>query len=563
MISGIVSGASITITEINDGGAETLQIAAATPVNIVRRRILIAGVTGALTIPFANLVSARTLDRGRKFDYIIVGAGSAGCVLAAQLADHLPDASILLVEAGGAVAKTEPLVWDTSLYMVALFNPIPHLEWGYMSEPQQHLNGRTLALTRGKGLGGTSIRNGMVYVRGGEAGFNRWAMNGAPGWDYESNRPHFEAVEAQMAITRAESNPLMDQIMAAAEGAGMSYTDDYNAQRNPTGIGPLQFTIRDGRRETSHTGFIEPRHFENLTILTDTVVQKVVCRRGRARGILFGSLGEERSFAGARQEVILSAGAIASPQLLMLSGIGDARALRRKDIRPRVDLPGVGENLQDDVLVGNLFESTQETPLQPYGIMGVVGFGWAGQGPETETDLQIHFGAGFDPQTPMWSVVPSLLLAESRGKIQLKSPDPFEHPSIDLNLLGTEGDRTRMVEALKFGREIANHSALDAWRAVEAVPGAPVQTDEAILGFLQEQATTAFHYAGTCKMGEGPEAVVDAELRVYGIDRLRVADASIIPTTVSGNTAGATMMIAHKAAEMIAAAAPEKRFLIS
>jgi len=519
-----------------------------------RRRLILSTVVGAFTIPFNNLLRAQSSVE-RSFDYIIIGAGSAGCIIAARLAEQLPDATILLVEAGRAVAETEAMVWDPSLYMLSLATGLPHLEWGYVSEPQVALGGRTLDLIRGKGLGGCSIRNGMVYVRGGEAGFNRWAENGAVGWDFQQIKGHFEAIEQHVNITKANSDTLMDDLTAAAVATGLPYTDDYNAQVNPYGIGPLRYLIRNNRRETTHSEFLENRHFKNLSVLTENTVQRIVCDGNRASGIMFGSKGNAPEFVFARKEVILSAGTIGSPQMLMLSGIGDQAELSRFGISATVQLPGVGQNFQDDLIVSNVYLSPQPLPPQKYGIMGLVGFGRSKSNTDLETDLEFHFGGGFDQERSFLVISPMILLNESRGFVKLKSTNPFDHPLINPRYLSSDRDLERMVDACKLARQIAADKHLNAWRGDELVPGSIVQNDDQIKDFIRQKASTGLHYAGTCKMGSDELAVVDPFLKVYGLDNLRVADASIMPQTVSGNTAGATMMIAHRAASLISAAA--------
>jgi choline dehydrogenase len=519
-----------------------------------RRRLILSTAAGAFTIPFSNLLEAQNSQQDA-FDYIIVGAGSAGCIIAATLAEQLPDATILLLEAGGAVAQTEAMVWDPSLYLLSLVVGLPELEWGYMSEPQPGLDGRSLGLIRGKGLGGCSIRNGMVYVRGGETGFNSWAAQGAPGWDFATIQPHFEAVEQRLHLTKADSDPLTQSLTAAAMAAGFPYTDDYNAQVNPNGIGPLRYMIRDRRRETVHSEFLEGRHFPNLSVLSGKMVQRIVCKGSRASGVMMGNQGDTPAFVAARKEVILSTGAIGSPHLLMLSGFGNPTELGHYGITPTVSLPGVGQNFQDDLIVSYLFMSPEPLPEQKYGIMGLVGFGRTTLNTGLETDLEFHFGGAFDQDRKFLMISPMILLAESRGFVKLKSANPFDHPLINPGYLNHERDLARLVEGCQLARQIAADRNLDAWRGQELSPGASVLDGDPLKEFIRKNAQTGFHYAGTCRMGNDPFAVVDPTLKVHGMDNLRVADASIIPRTVSGNTAGATMMIAHRAACLIAAAA--------
>ena len=519
-------------------------------INLDRRRLLLSGAAGIFTIPFTNLLTAESLSP-KSYDYIVVGAGSAGCIIAARLAQAWPDAEILLIEAGSTVPKTEAMVWDPSLYMLSLINPLPQYEWGYLSEPQTALAHREISLLRGKGVGGCALRNGMVYVRGGEAGFNQWALNGAPGWEYARLTKHFEAVEQTMGITKAPSDPLIEDLVRGAVAAGLPFNADYNASPNPYGIGPLRYTIRDGRRETTHTEFMEQQHYPNLSLATEHTVHRIAVEGQGATGVYCGPQGGEALFIGARQEVIVSAGAIGSPHLLLLSGLGAADQLRASGVAVKLDLPGVGQNLQDDVIINQLYMSAEALPPMPNGFIGLVAFARSLLHRGDETDIQMHFGGGFDEERKFLMISPMILLAESRGQVSLRSTDPFALPRIDPRYLTVESDWKRLIEAIQLAKRIAAHEGLQRWCKEELVPGRAVTDDAGIRAFIREQASTGLHYAGTCKMGLDPMAVVDPQLKVHGCDNLRVADASIIPRTVSGNTAGATMMIAHRAAAFI------------
>lgn len=519
--------------------------------SIDRRKLILSTAIGAFTIPLSQLLSAETLIE-RSYDYIIVGAGTAGCIVAARLAEQLPEASVLLIEAGGYAAKTEAMVWDPSLYILSLQSSLPGLEWGYTSEPQSELNGRSINLIRGKGIGGSSLRNGMVYVRGGEQGFDRWNESGATDWEFSRIRAHFEAVEERMNFITAKADPLTESIVAAAASLGLPYVPDYNAQREPFGIGPLRFAIRDQKRQTTYSGFLENRHLPNLTILAETRVQKIDWAGMRAQGISVISADRQPYRIAARQELILSAGAIASPQILMLSGIGDSTGLAKLGMKAGLHLPGVGENFQDDVIVSHLHLSSKILPPQEYGFMGLAGFTRSSTSSNEQTDIQFHFGS-FDAERKVFGIIPMILLTESRGSVKLRSADPLDLPRIDPKYLSTDGDWKKILEALILARQLAAESSLRSWCEFEIAPGANLQAESELRSFIRDQAGTGLHYAGTCKMGEDETSVVDSSLRVHGLDNLRVADASIIPRTVSGNTAGATMMIAHRASDLIAA----------
>jgi choline dehydrogenase len=500
------------------------------------------------------------LDGAGGFDHAIVGAGSAGAILAARLAAGRPAARVLLVEAGGAIAADDPTVWDPTQWV--LVSRRPELEWGYQSVPQPGLGGRVIQMGRAKGLGGCSVHNGMVYVRGGRYGFDEWARQGCAGWSYEEVRPYFEWVERRVRVTVAEPDPFFADLVRACEGLGIPYRADYNASETAFGVAPFQFLISEGmRRETSYGAFVGDARPPNLVVRSGCRVDRIVFDGSRrAVALAITELGTGRSAeVPVREEIVLAAGAMGSPQILMLSGVGPEGRLRDLGIPVVSALPGVGENLQDDLFVTGLFTSKRPMPPQPYGLMGAVVFTSTDRATlPALTDVECSLASGTMPGLPLpealrqsYLIYPNLQRLASRGTVALASADPAAHPIIDPRFLSAPGDVERLVFGVKLARAIGRSGTLAEWLAEEIMPGPGVQTDAEIEAYVRKTADTCFHYAGTCKMGIDEMAVVTPDLRVRGVEGLRVVDASIIPTTVSGNTAAATMMIAAKGADLV------------
>lgn len=494
------------------------------------------------------------------FDYAVLGAGSAGSILAARLAAARPDQEVLLVEAGGAISPEDSTVWDPMQWVLVSRNP--DLEWGYRSVPQPGLGGRMIQIGRARGLGGCSVHNGMVYVRGGRYGFDQWALQGCAGWSYADVLPYFEWVERRVRVTIAAPDPFFADLVKACAILGIPYQPDYNASQSAFGVSPFQFLISETmRRETSYSAFVGAAPPPNLVIRSRCRVDRILfdaARRAVAVVITDPSTGGSMEVP-VRHEIVLAAGAIGSPQILMLSGVGPEAQLRDLGIPVVSALPGVGENLQDDLFVTGLFTSKLPLPTQPYGLMGSVVFTSTDPTKLPElTDVECSLASGTMPGLPLppalqqsYLIYPNLQLLASRGTVALASTDPAAHPIIDPRYLSAPGDVERLIFGVKLARAIGQNAALAAWLAEEILPGPGVQTDAEIEAYVRRTADTCFHYAGTCKMGIDPMAVVTPDLRVKGVEGLRVVDASIIPTTVSGNTAAATMMIAAKGADLI------------
>ena len=531
------------------------------------------------------------------YDYIIVGAGSAGCVVANRLSAD-PDCSVLLVEAGGR--DRNPL-FRLPMLMGRLFHS-GLCNWRYHTEPVPTLEGRSLYWPRGKVLGGSSTINGMVYVRGNRHDYDRWAQMGLPGWSYDEVLPAFRRSEAhverddvyhhragELTVCRARGrNPLFDRFVEAGGQAGHPVNDDFNGAEQE-GCGRYDFTIRRGKRWSTSRAFLRPvRHRRNLTVLTDTLTRRVLVENGRASGVEVARNGQALR-VGAAREVILSAGTVNSPQLLLLSGIGPPGELERHGIEVVHDLPGVGRNLQDhvDCVLSwecrepiTLYRDLRADRLAASIVRGMVfGEGIATTFPYeagaflktrpelVAPDIQLHFMPALEKTANLHFPNPfkrepveanhgltvrvGPIVPESRGTVTLRSADPAAPPRIQPNYLESAADLRTMIAGVRMVRDLMGQPAFHRYRGRELAPGAEARTDRDLEAWLRASAMTTFHPVGTCKMGVDPMAVVDARLRVRGLEGLRVADASIMPIITSGNTNAPAIMIGEKAAELL------------
>ena len=535
-----------------------------------------------------------TTSETREFDYVIVGGGSAGCVLAARLSED-PAVTVCLLEAG-PVDKSVLIHCPAGLAVLAKNGAA---NWAFQTVPQAGLNGRRGYQPRGKVLGGSSSVNAMIYLRGQAEDYDAWAVACNPGWAWADVLPYFKRAEHNERGADAfhgtggplnvkdltSPNRFGPIFVEAAQQAGHAANADFNGARQE-GVGMYQVTQRNGERFSVAKGYLTPNlERENLTLVTSAHTQRLLFDGRRASGVEV-KVGSETKTFSARREVLLCAGALQSPQLLMLSGIGPAGHLRALGIEVRQDLPGVGGNLHDHVDVVQVLDAPKLKDLFGLSLAGAIrtirgifewrrhrrgmlttNFAEAGgfirSRPEEERpDLQLHFVIGklvdHGRKTVFghgYSCHVCLLRPKSRGSVRLASTDPNAAPLIDPNFLAEPDDMERLVRGFKAMRRILEQPALAAHGARELAASAGARSDAEIEAFIRGHADTIYHPVGTCRMGNGPMDVVDAELRVHGLTGLRVVDASIMPAIVSGNTNAPTVMIAEKAADMIRAAA--------
>jgi choline dehydrogenase len=524
------------------------------------------------------------------YDYIIVGAGSAGCVLAARLSAD-PKNRVLLLEFGGS---------DRSVFIQmpsALNIPLnsDRYNWGYQSEPEKNLDGRRINTPRGKVLGGSSSINGLVYVRGNALDFERWEEMGARGWGYRHVLPYFRRAETFLGgpddyrggdgplKTRNGrlTNPLYRAFVTAAQQAGYAASVDLNGYRQE-GFGSLDMTVNGGVRSSASNAYLRPAMKRpNLRVLTGALAEAILFDGRRASGVRYRRRGAGETALAAR-EVIVAAGAINTPQLLKLSGVGPAEELKAQGIDVRHALPGVGENLQDHLEF--YLQVASKQPITLYSSMGLfarglIGARWLlfrdglGATNHFETggfirsragiqypDIQYHFvplAMSYDGKKLAtehgYQVHAGPMRSKSRGHVRLKSADSREAPSIVFNYMSHPDDWAEMRACVRLTREILRQPAFDPYRAREIQPGEDVTSDAAIDAFVRAKAESAYHPSGTCRMGpaDDPMAVVDPETRVIGLSGLRVVDASIMPQITNGNLNAPTIMLAEKAADMI------------
>lgn len=524
-------------------------------------------------------------------DYIVVGAGSSGCVIANRLSAD-PKTRVILIEAGGR--DLNPWIHIPVGYFKTMHDP--KLDWCYETEPDPGLNGRRLDWPRGKVLGGSSSLNGLLYVRCQPQDYDRWRQMGNRGWGWDEVLPLFKRSEDQergadefhgtggnLSVSNMRLNrPICDAWVKAAEAAGYPFNPDYNGA-SQEGVGYFQLTTRKGFRCSSAVAFLNPaRTRKNLTILTHAQVKTLSFEGSRVTGLVYNDRAGTEHKITASREVILSAGAINSPQILMVSGLGPADHLAEHGITVRRDLPGVGQNLQDHLQARLVFKCNEATlndevrsllnkarmalkyavsRTGPMAMAASLATGFLRTGDHVDTpDIQFHVqpwsadspGEGVHPFSAFTTSV-CQLRPESRGQIRLASSDPKTYPKIHPNYLATETDCRTVVEGIKIARRIARHAPLTGMISSEFRPDASLDIDDdaGTLDWARNFSTTIYHPTGTCKMGQGPDAVVDERLRVHGVSGLRVADCSIMPEIVSGNTNAPAIMIGEKLSQMV------------
>lgn len=504
-----------------------------------------------------------------KYDYIVVGAGTAGCVLANRLSEN-PDANVLLIEAGGPPSSTPKNVFVPSLWYTLLGSEI---DWGYQSVPQPGLNNRQTYEPRGKLSGGSSNLYIMMHIRGHRSDFDNWAYGGATGWAFEDVLPYFQKLEMQeddtnptagkngmLSVINAKDhnpNPVSAAFIEACLALGYDETPDFNHPDKMIGAGWHHVNVKDGERHSMARAYLVPAlERPNLTVSTFSHVTKLNIENGKCTGVNFVKEGKTHT-VNSESEVIVSGGAIESPHILQQSGIGNPKVLEKAGIKTIVDLKGVGENFHNHVLTGVINECSKEVPQGNLNLSEAAMFmksnpGWVG--PDLQLGLvhvpfNIIVGKGHPNSV---SILPGLERPLSRGWVRPEGNDPLAKPLVNPNYLGVWSDVERMMFAVEVSREIFATSPLKDWCKEELMPApGTVKTKKDLEEFVRNNSDSYHHQVGSCKMGQDEMAVVDPELKVFGVEGLRVADASVMPFVTSGNTHAAIAMIAEKCADMI------------
>ncbi|QGZ94758.1 choline dehydrogenase [Terricaulis silvestris] len=532
------------------------------------------------------------IESGDRFDYVIVGAGSAGCVLATRLSED-PNISVALLEAGG---HNDTLLVNMPAGASQLFNNKNATNWAFETAPQAELGGRRLFQPRGRGWGGSSSINAMMYIRGHARDYDHWRQTGLTGWGYADVLPYFKRSQnnetggdawngegGPLYVSKSPPGyPLQKVFIRAAAQAGFPVTRDFNGYQQE-GAGIYSLTIKDGKRWSTANAYLRPvvGTRPNLTVISNAHAGRIIIERNMAVGVEYSAgLGKPVKTVYAKREVLVSAGAFQSPQLLLLSGIGPADDLKKLGIPVEVDSPEVGRNLQDHIDCGVLYGCTK--PITLYSLLQgskqtMVGIEYMLRGTGHGRTIHLHSGAFIKTRGELdrpdvqihfvnalmrdhgrvkaeadgFTIHTCPLRPESRGTVQLASRDPFASPIIDPRYLSEPNDIRCMRDSIRLIRDIVSQEAFDRYRGAEIAPGAHIRTDSELDAWIRSTAETLYHPVGTVRMGVDAKAPVDQELRVRGIDGLRVIDASVMPTLIGGNTNAPTIMIAEKLSDMI------------
>ena len=544
-----------------------------------------------MDIMIIHFNSIRPIISMKVFDYVIVGGGSSGCVLANRLSEN-PNVTVCLIEAGPS--DRSPFIHIPLGLLKTQNDPI--INWRFSSAPQKQLKGRELYLPRGKTLGGSSSINGMIYIRGHRLDYDEWSNMGNMGWDFKNVLPYFLKSENNESFFEGpfhgkqgplnirhlkKINPLHQDFLSSAESLQYKINPDFNGAAQE-GFGIYQVTQKNGRRNSTSQAFLKPiKNRKNLKILLNSIVTKINLENLSATGVSVVTNGLNTTYT-ARREVILAAGTFISPKLLLLSGIGSSQELKKNGITVVHHLPGVGKNLQDHLNGGGIFSKIRSTvsygvsfralpkiiwsvieySLQKKGLFSSNLFeagGFIRTVPGIDRpDIQLFFVPAYREPPPKvisrghgFFINAVLLSPKSRGEVLLRNNNPFADPVINPKFFSDESDLEPLIKGLKIARNLIGTEIFRSYEAQEFMPGSHVQTDNELGSYIRENAQTIFHPVGTCKMGVDDMAVVDSQLRVHGINNLRVVDGSIMPTIIGGNTNAPIIMIAEKAADMI------------